>query len=161
MWFWAWSRNAVIREIMDTMPNTSISNSSQEDSVAWTLTHVSWWRAIWFQRYVPRWAIIQWMATREKDADLGGDWHKLVCLLLSWPWETWAFVFWVSLLFPTLEANDVALTMCLDRLGNCRVLQKKCEAVASLEHLIATDLRYHVSSWRHIQRSTIKSDLML
>lgn len=67
MWFWAWSRNAVIREIMDTMPNTSISNSSQEDSVAWTLTHVSWWRAIWFQRYVPRWAIIQWMATREKD----------------------------------------------------------------------------------------------
>lgn len=56
------------------MPSTLVPSSNQEESVSWSLSatgfhsvsnqlpKVLWYNIMWFKHYVPRRAIIQWIA---------------------------------------------------------------------------------------------------
>lgn len=77
LWRWARRRNEVTKEIIEHTPSSLVPNSTQEDSVVWTLNcqgfsvksafeavrnihpTVGWWQVVWFKFHVPRWAIIQ------------------------------------------------------------------------------------------------------
>lgn len=81
-WCWPRRRNAVTKEIIEHTPSSLVPNSTQEDSVVWTLNSqgfsvksafeaarnihpaVGWWQVVWFKFHVPRWAIIQWLAIK-------------------------------------------------------------------------------------------------
>lgn len=81
-WKWPRRRSPVIREITENTPEHLIPEEGLENSVFWTLmpdgrfsTHSALYalrasRSVvrcfnigWFKNHVPRWAIVQWMAT--------------------------------------------------------------------------------------------------
>ncbi|KAI8544609.1 hypothetical protein RHMOL_Rhmol08G0310000 [Rhododendron molle] len=84
-WRWPRARNAIVQKIIRHTPDNLVPHPDREDTVLWNLTvtgeytsksawgalrvpgeEVRWHYLVWFKHYIPRWAMIQWIAFHGK-----------------------------------------------------------------------------------------------